>query len=159
MRKITPYLWFDNNAEEAVNFYISLFPDAKWIEAKHYPADVPGIPAGSFMGGSFQLAGQEFLVLNGGPAFKFNEAISFYVDCADQAEVDELWNKLCAGGGQESQCGWCKDKYGLSWQIIPKALTELMSDPDPEKAGRVMQAMLKMQKIDVTELEKAYRGE
>lgn len=151
MKKITPFLWFDTQAEEAMNFYISLFKNSKVL-------GVSRGPDGKAFTVSFDLDGQEFMGLNAGPHHKFNEAISFYVDCKDQAEVDELWNKLIADGGEESMCGWLKDKYGLSWQIIPKELGELMGDPDPEKSQRVMQAMLKMQKIIVADLQKAYNG-
>lgn len=145
MQKITPFLWFDGNAEEAMHFYVSIFPDSRILSSNQ-------------MGGSFEVAGQTIMTLNGGPDFKFNEAISFFIDCEDQAEVDTLWEKLLAGGGQESRCGWLKDRFGLSWQVIPKALGELMGDPDPEKSGRVLQAMLKMGKIEVAELQKAYAG-
>ncbi len=151
MKKITPFLWFDTQAEEAMNFYVSVFKNSK----------VGGVsrgPDGRAFSVSFELDGQEFMGLNAGPHHKFNEAISFYVDCKDQAEVDELWNKLIADGGEESMCGWCKDKFGLSWQIIPKQLGEWMGDSDPEKSQRVMQAMLKMQKIIVADLKKAHEG-
>ncbi len=149
MQKITPFLWFDNQAEEAMNFYTSIFKDSKVLSV------TPG-PDGTAMSVTFELQGQEFMALNAGPQFKFNEAVSFFVSCQTQAEVDELWEKLTADGGEEGRCGWLKDKYGLSWQIIPTALGELMSDPDPKKAGRVVQAMLKMNKIDVPTLQKAY---
>lgn len=149
MKKITPFLWFDNKAEEAMNFYVSVFKNARVLNV------TPG-PNGIAQSVTFELVGQEFMALNAGPQFKFNEAISFFVNCKTQAEVDELWEKLTADGGEESRCGWLKDKYGLSWQIIPTALGELMSDPDPEKAGRVVQAMLKMNKIDVKTLQQAY---
>lgn len=149
MQKITPFLWFDNQAEEAMNFYTSIFKDSKVLSV------TPG-PDGTAMSVTFELQGQEFMALNAGPQFKFNEAVSFFVSCKTQAEVDELWEKLTADGGEEGRCGWLKDKYGLSWQIIPTALGELMSDPDPEKAGRVVQAMLKMNKIDVPTLQQAY---
>lgn len=145
MRKITPFLWFDNNAQEAMNFYVSIFKNSKVISSD--PMSV-----------RFELEGQEFFGLNGGPVFHFNEAISLYVDCADQKEVDELWAKLLAGGGRESQCGWLADKFGLSWQIIPRALSDYLSDPDRDKAGRVMQAMMGMVKIDVDGLKRAYEG-
>ena len=142
MPKITPFLWFNDNAHEAMNFYVSIFKNSKVISQ-------------SSMSVKFQLEGQEFFGLNGGPHFQFTEAISLFVDCADQKEVDELWAKLTAGG-EESQCGWLKDKFGLSWQIIPRALADYLDDPDPVKANRVMQAMLKMGKIDVAALKKAY---
>jgi predicted 3-demethylubiquinone-9 3-methyltransferase (glyoxalase superfamily) len=151
MKKITPFLWFDTQAEEAMNFYVSVFKNSKVLGV------TPG-PNGIAQSVSFELEGQEFIGLNAGPNFKFNESISFLVDCKNQAEVDELWNKLTADGGEESMCGWLKDKYGLSWQIIPKQLGELMGDPDPAKAQRVVQAMLKMQKIIVADLQKAYDG-
>lgn len=157
MQKITTYLWFDNNAEEAIDLYTSLFEDSKVLEESRYPEGAPGpIPAGSLMTATFQLAGQEFIALNGGPQFTFNEAISLMVNCENQAEVDRLWNALIADGGEESMCGWLKDRFGLSWQIIPTALTKLMSDPNPVKAQAVMQAMLQMQKIEVDKLQAAY---
>ena len=151
MKKITPFLWFDTQAEEAMNFYVSIFKNSRVGGVS------PG-PDGRAFTVSFELDGQEFMGLNAGPEFKFNEAVSMYVDCEDQAEVDYFWNKLTADGGEESMCGWLKDKYGLSWQIIPKQLGELMGDPDPEKSQRVMQAMLKMQKIIVADLQKAHDG-
>ena len=152
MKKITPFLWFDGQAEEAMNFYVSVFKNSKVLGL------TPG-PNGSAQSVSFELDGQEFIGLNAGPNFKFNEAISFLVDCKTQEEVNELWEKLSADGGEESMCGWLKDKYGLSWQIIPSALSEMLGDRDPEKANRVMQAMLKMQKIVIADLQKAYDGE
>ena len=145
MKKVTPFLWFDTQAEEAMNFYVSIFKNSKVLGAS--PASV-----------NFELEGQEFIAFNAGPEFKFNESISMFVNCEDQAEVDYFWNNLIADGGEESMCGWLKDKYGLSWQIVPKQLGELMGDPDPEKSGRVMQAMLKMQKIIVVDLKNAYDG-
>jgi len=154
MTKITPFLWFDNNAEEAMDFYSSIFPDAKIGDVRRYGDEGPG-PAGTVMTATFELAGQAFMALNAGPQFKFSEAISFFVNCETQEEVDTLWEKLTAGG-EESQCGWLKDKFGLSWQIIPTALGELLGDPDSEKTGRVMQAMLQMKKIDVATLRQAY---
>jgi predicted 3-demethylubiquinone-9 3-methyltransferase (glyoxalase superfamily) len=157
MKKITPYLWFENQAEEAANYYASIFKNSKIHEIQRYGEAGPG-PAGSAMIVTFELEGQDFIALNGGPQFKFNEAISFYVDCKTQEEVDELWAKLSAGG-EEGPCGWLKDKYGLSWQIIPTTLTELLSDPDPEKAERVMKAMLQMSKIDIEGLKKAYASQ
>ena len=152
MKKITPFLWFDTQAEEAMNFYVSVFKNSK-------AHNVSRGPDGKAFTVSFELNGQEFMGLNAGPQFKFNEAVSFFVNCEDQAEVDYYWEKLTADGGEESMCGWLKDKYGLSWQIIPKALGELMGDPDPVKAQRVMQAMLQMQKIDVAGLQRAYDQE
>jgi predicted 3-demethylubiquinone-9 3-methyltransferase (glyoxalase superfamily) len=154
MQKITPFLWFDNQAEEAVNFYVSLFKNSKINNVKRYGDAGPG-PKGSVMIVTFQLEGQEFLALNGGPHFKFTPALSLYVDCETQGEVDQLWDKLSAGG-RKDRCGWLQDKYGLSWQIIPKALQELMSDPDPKKSTSVMQAMLKMDKIDIEALKRAH---
>jgi len=149
MKKITPFLWFDTQAEEAMNFYVSVFKNTK-------VNNVSRGPDGKAFTVSFELDGQEFMGLNAGPQFKFNEAISIFVNCEDQAEVDELWAKLTANGGEESMCGWLKDKFGLWWQIIPKQLGELMGDPDPAKAQRVTQAMLQMKKIDVAGLQQAY---
>ena len=157
-QKITTYLWFDDNAEEAINFYVSIFKSSKVLQLTRYGDAGPG-PKGMVMFGSFQLEGQQFMALNGGPHFKFTEAISLFVSCESQEEVDDLWTKLTADGGAPSQCGWLKDKYGLSWQIIPTALMELMSDKDPEKSKRVMQAMLQMTKIDIAALKRAYDGE
>ena len=154
MQKLTPFLWFDNQAEEAMHFYTSIFNNSTIGNVTRYGEAGPG-PAGTVMAATFELEGQEFMVLNGGPVFKFNEAISFFVNCETQEEVDELWEKLCEGG-EESQCGWLKDKYGLSWQIIPTALGEMLGDKDPEKAGRVMKAMLQMKKIDIQTLKQAY---
>jgi predicted 3-demethylubiquinone-9 3-methyltransferase (glyoxalase superfamily) len=149
MKKITPFLWFDDQAEEAMNFYVSVFKNSKVLGVS------PG-PNGKAMSVTFELEGQEFIGLNAGPHYKFNEAISFFVDCKTQEEVDELWAKLISDGGEESMCGWLKDKYGLSWQIIPSALGEMLGDQDPEKAQRAMQAMLKMHKIDIRALRQAY---
>jgi predicted 3-demethylubiquinone-9 3-methyltransferase (glyoxalase superfamily) len=154
MQKITPFLWFDNNAEEAMNFYVSIFKNSKIVSVSRYGEGGPG-PAGSVMTGTFQLEGQEFMALNGGPHFKFTEAISLFVSCETQEEVDELWEKL-SEGGQESRCGWLKDKFGLSWQIIPKALGMMLQDKDREKSKRVMNAMLQMDKIDIKRLKQAY---
>jgi predicted 3-demethylubiquinone-9 3-methyltransferase (glyoxalase superfamily) len=150
MNKITPFLWFNTEAEEAMNFYCSIFKNSKAGTVRRAG------PGGPVMSVTFTLEGQEFLGLNGGPHYQFTPAISMYVDCKDQSEVDELWNKLLSGGGKEDRCGWLKDKFGLSWQIIPKALPELMGDKDPAKAKRVVDAMMKMQKIDVAALKKAY---
>lgn len=161
MQKITPFLWFDDKAEEAMSFYTSIFKNSKIGNVTRYEeegAEVSGRPAGTVMTATFELDGQEFIVLNGGPQFKFTEAISFFVNCETQEEVDELWNKL-SEGGEESMCGWLKDKYGLSWQIIPTALGEMLGDKDPEKAGRVMTAMLQMKKIDIETLRRAYDQE
>lgn len=149
MSKITPFLWFDKNLEEAVNFYTSVFKNAKIL-------NVDKTPDGMYMVASFELDGQRFNGMNAGPAFKFNEAVSFFVDCRDQEEVDYFWDKFTEDGGSESQCGWLKDKFGLSWQIIPKRLMELMADKDPEKAKRVWDAMLTMKKIIVKDLQDAY---
>ncbi len=151
MKKITPFLWFDKEAEDAMNFYVSVFKNSKAL-------GVSRGPDGNAFTVSFELDGQEFMGLNAGPQYKFNEAVSMYVNCEDQAEVDYYWDKLIADGGEESMCGWLKDKYGLSWQIIPKQLGELMGDPDPAKAQRVTQAMLQMKKIVVADLQKAYDG-
>jgi predicted 3-demethylubiquinone-9 3-methyltransferase (glyoxalase superfamily) len=156
MQKITTYLWFDNQAEEAATYYTSLFENSRIHHVQRYGDGGPG-PAGTAMMVTFELAGQQFIALNGGPQFKFTEAISLFVDCGSQEEVDELWDKLTEGG-EESQCGWLKDRWGLSWQIIPRALPELMSSPDPVKAQQVMQAMLGMQKIDIKALEDAVRA-
>jgi predicted 3-demethylubiquinone-9 3-methyltransferase (glyoxalase superfamily) len=158
MQKITPFLWFDNNAEEAMKFYTSVFRNAKIGKVSLYPEGSPG-PAGTVMVGTFQIEGLEFIALNGGPTFKFTEAISFVVNCETQDEVDEYWEKLTAEGGQEVQCGWLKDKFGLSWQIVPTILSKLLEDKDKEKAKRVMQAMLKMKKIDVEGLKRAYANQ
>lgn len=154
MQKITPFLWFDGQAEEAANFYTSIFKNSKIVKVARYGEAGPG-PAGSAMTVAFQIEGQEFIALNGGPHFKFTEAVSFSVDCKNQQEVDEFWEKLSAGG-EEGQCGWLKDKYGLSWQVNPTILGEMLSDPDPQKAKRVMEAMLKMRKIDIAALQQAY---
>ncbi len=155
MQKITPFLWFDNTAEEAVEFYTSIFKDSKILNSARYGDTGPG-PKGSVMTMTFQLDGQEFMALNGGPTFKFSEAISLIVNCDSQEEIDYYWEKLSAGG-KEVQCGWLKDKFGLSWQIVPRIVGELMADKDPEKTNRVMQAILGMVKIDIEELKKAYR--
>ena len=154
MQKITPFLWFDSNAEEAANFYTSVFKKSKILNVARYGEAGPG-PKGSAMTVTFELEGQEFMALNGGPHYTFTPAVSFFVNCETQAEVDELWNKLSAGG-KEVQCGWLQDKFGLSWQIIPKALTELLGDRDPRKSQSVMKAMLEMDKIDITRLKEAY---
>jgi len=154
MQKISPFLWFDGNAEEAANFYVSIFKNSKILNISRYADSGPG-PKGSVMVVKFQLNGQEFMALNGGPAFKFTEAISFLVNCETQQEVDDLWEKLTAGG-KEIQCGWLKDKYGLAWQIVPTILGELMADKDPKKAARVMRAMMQMIKIDINKLQQAY---
>jgi len=153
MQKITPFLWFDDQAEEAARFYVSLFEDSEITEVTRYPEGSPGGPGG-VMTVSFRIAGQEYTALNGGPDFAFTEAISLYVHCADQDEVDRFWSQLTEGG-EESQCGWLKDRYGLSWQIVPDRLGELLSDPDPARAQAAMQAMLLMSKIDIKVMEDA----
>ena len=154
MQKITPFLWFDNNAEEAVNHYRSIFKNSKIVTTTRYGDAGPG-PKGSIMTIAFQLEGQDFIALNGGPVYKFNEAVSLSVDCKTQQEVDELWEKLSAGG-QPGPCGWLKDKFGLSWQVVPSALIEMLQDKDAEKVKRVMAAMMKMGKIDIAALKQAY---
>jgi predicted 3-demethylubiquinone-9 3-methyltransferase (glyoxalase superfamily) len=156
MQKITPFLWFDNQAEEAMNFYVSIFKNSKIVSVSRYGDAGPG-PKGSVMTATFQLDGQEFIALNGGPHFKFTEAISLFVKCQTQHEVDDFWEKL-SQGGQKSQCGWLKDKFGLSWQIVPTILGELLGDKDREKSKRVMQAMLQMTKIDIKGLKRASEG-
>jgi predicted 3-demethylubiquinone-9 3-methyltransferase (glyoxalase superfamily) len=155
MQKIHPFLWFDTQAEEAMNFYCSVFKNSKPGTVSRYPDGSPGGMAGKVMTAEFDLEGMHVTALNAGPQFKFSEAISLYVDCEDQTEVDHYWNSLTADGGEESMCGWLKDKFGLSWQIIPRRLPELMSDPDKARAGRTMEAMLKMRKIVVADLERA----
>jgi predicted 3-demethylubiquinone-9 3-methyltransferase (glyoxalase superfamily) len=158
MQKITPFLWFGDKAEEAANFYTSIFKNSKIGTITRYreaAANASGRPAGSVMTVVFQLNGQEFIALNGGPHFQFNEAVSLVVNCETQAEIDEYWEKL-SSGGQESQCGWLKDKYGLSWQVVPTALGKWLSDSNPEKSARVMGAILKMGKLDVERLQDAY---
>lgn len=159
MQKITPFLWFDDNAGEAMEFYTSVFKNAKIKSRNLYPEGFPGVLAGKLMTGTFEVEGQEIMVLNAGPMFKFNEAISFFVNCETQEEVDYYWNALIADGGEESQCGWLKDKFGLSWQIIPEALGRLLGDKDREKAGRAMQAMMQMRKIDISRLQSAFDGQ
>jgi predicted 3-demethylubiquinone-9 3-methyltransferase (glyoxalase superfamily) len=154
MTKITPFLWFDTQAEEAANFYVSICKNSRILNVARYGEAGPG-PKGGAMTVVFELDGQKFIALNGGPHFKFNEAISFSVECKTQGEVDEFWEKL-SQGGQESPCGWVKDKFGLSWQVNPTQLGEMLGDPDPEKSKRVMKAMLGMKKIDIAGLRKAY---
>jgi predicted 3-demethylubiquinone-9 3-methyltransferase (glyoxalase superfamily) len=156
MQKITPFLWFDGKAEEAMNFYVSVFKNSKIVNVRRYGEAGPG-PKGTVMTGTFQIEGQEFYALNGGPLFTFSPAISFFVNCEKQQEVDELWEKL-SEGGEKQRCGWLKDKYGVSWQIIPTALGQLLNDPDPEKSKRVMMAMLQMDKIDIATLKQAYEA-
>ena len=157
MQKINPFLWFNDNAEEAMNFYISIFKNSKVLNVARYGEAGPGAN-GTVMTATFQLNGQEFVALNGGPHFKFTEAISLVVNCGTQEEVDEYWEKL-SDGGEKSRCGWLKDKYGLSWQIVPTVLVELYQDKDAEKTKRVMEAMLKMDKLDIKTLKQAYEGQ
>jgi predicted 3-demethylubiquinone-9 3-methyltransferase (glyoxalase superfamily) len=154
MPKITPFLWFDGKAEEAMNFYVSVFKNSKVVRVSRYGEAGPG-PKGTVMSATFQLDGQDFFALNGGPQFTFSPAISFFVNCETQQEVDELWEKL-SEDGEKNRCGWLKDKYGLSWQIIPSVLGQLLQDKDVEKANRVMKAMLQMDKIDIKRLQQAY---
>ena len=154
MNKISPFLWFDTQAEEAARFYVSVFKSSRLGKITRYGEGGPG-PAGTVMTVEFELEGESFIALNGGPQFQFSEAVSFSVDCKSQEEVDSFWDKLTADGGQPGPCGWLKDKFGLSWQINPSRLGELLSDPDPAKAKRVMEAMLKMSKIEIVELERA----
>ena len=154
MKKITPFLWFDGKAEEAMNFYVSIFKNSKIGSVTRYGEGGPG-PKGTVMSATFQLDGQDFFALNGGPHFTFSPAVSFFVNCETQQEVDELWEKL-SEGGERQRCGWLKDKYGLSWQIIPSALSEMLHDKDAAKSGRVMKAMLQMDKIDIKGLKQAY---
>ena len=161
MQKITPFLWFDDQAEEAVNFYTSLFKNSKIGRIFRNPeeaAEKTGRPVGSVLTIEFEIEGQKFVALNGGPLFKFNESVSFVVNCETQEEVDYFWEKLTADGGEESQCGWLKDKFGLSWQVTPTVLIDMLHDKDPEKAERVMKAMLQMQKIEIPKLKAAYGG-
>ncbi len=157
MQKITPFLWFDNQVEEAMNFYVSIFDNSKIIGVTRYGDAGPG-PKGTVLTGAFVLDGQEFTALNGGPHFKFTEAISLVVNCETQQEIDEKWQKL-SEGGEKGQCGWLKDKYGLSWQVVPPVLIEMLQDKDPEKSNRVMEAMLKMTKIEIETLRRAYEQE
>jgi predicted 3-demethylubiquinone-9 3-methyltransferase (glyoxalase superfamily) len=157
MQKITTFLWFENQAEAAATFYTSLFKNSKITNVSRYGEGGPGQP-GTAMVVNFELDGQEFMALNGGPEFKFTEAISLFVNCETQAEVDQLWNKLTADGGEESQCGWLKDKFGLSWQIVPNSLGDYLGGPDPLGAQRAMQAMLQMRKLDISALKRAYEG-
>ncbi len=154
MHKITPFLWFDNQAEEAMNFYVSIFKNSKVLSVNRYGEGSPA-PKGSVMTANFLLDGQQFTALNGGPIFKFSPAISFVVHCESQAEVDDYWDKL-SSGGKTNQCAWLDDKFGISWQIVPNILLTLLSDTDPVKAGRVMQAMMQMTKIDIAALQRAY---
>lgn len=162
MQKITPNLWFDKEAEEAANFYTSIFKNSKITSVTRYGksgAEVSGMPEGAVMSISFELDGQSFVGINGGPMFKFTEAISLMIECEDQAEIDYFWEKLTADGGAESQCGWLKDKFGLSWQVTPKGFDEMINKGEPEKTERAMKAMFGMKKIDIAEIKKAYSGE
>jgi predicted 3-demethylubiquinone-9 3-methyltransferase (glyoxalase superfamily) len=154
MQKITPFLWFDKQAEQAANFYVSIFKNSRIVKVTRYGDAGPG-PKGDVLVVAFEIEGQPFTALNGGPGFTFNESVSFVVHCKTQDEVDAYWLKL-SEGGQPGQCGWLKDKYGLSWQVTPDVLVDLLNDPDPAKSGRVMQAMMKMRKIDIAELRRAY---
>lgn len=160
MQKITPFLWFDKEAEEAMNYYVSVFKNSKILTIKRYPEGIKEGPmkgmGGKVLTGVFELNGQKFMALDGGPIFKFNESVSFLVECKDQEEIDYYWERLSAVPASE-QCGWCKDKYGLSWQIVPD-MGEFLSGPDTEKSGRALQAMLQMKKIDIAGLKKAYDG-
>ena len=157
MQKITPFLWFDNQAEEAMNFYVSIFPNSNVLQVTHYGDTGPG-PKGTVMTAEFQIEGQEFVALNGGPQFKFTEAISFVVNCETQEEVDYFWEKL-SEGGEKSRCGWLEDKFGLSWQVVPTVMVEMFQDKDPEKSQRVMKAMMQMDKLEIKTLKEAYDGE
>jgi predicted 3-demethylubiquinone-9 3-methyltransferase (glyoxalase superfamily) len=157
MQKIAPFLWFDDQAEEAMNHYVSIFKNSKVVNVTHYGDAGPG-PKGTVMTATFQLEGQDFIALNGGPQFRFTEAISLSVNCETQEEMDELWEKLAAGG-EKGRCGWLKDKFGLSWQINPSVLGEMLQDRDAKKARRVMEAMLQMDKIDIRRLQQAYAGQ
>ena len=159
MDKISPCLWFDGDAEEAARLYTSLFPNSHIDSVDRSPADTPSGPEGTVITVNFTLAGRSYIALNGGPDFKFTEAVSFSIDCDDQAEVDRYWDALLADGGEPSVCGWLRDRFGLSWQVIPRQLPEMLNSKDRDAARRAMQAMLKMVKIDVAELERAYSGD
>jgi predicted 3-demethylubiquinone-9 3-methyltransferase (glyoxalase superfamily) len=162
MQKITPFLWYDDKAEQAANFYCSVFKNSKLGSITHYEgegAKASGRPAGTVMTVEFELEGQKFVAMNAGPHFKFTEAVSFVINCETQEEVDYFWGKLTADGGAESQCGWLKDKYGLSWQVTPTILPELFKNNDPEKSKKVMHAMLQMKKIDIAKLKESVEGE
>jgi len=155
-QQITPFLWFDDNADEAVNFYLSIFKDSRLLDTKRYDEAGPG-PKGTIMTATFELNGQQFIALNGGPRYKFTEAVSFVVKCETQEEIDYYWDKLL-DGGEPQRCGWLKDRFGLSWQIVPAQLSELFGGNDPQRAGRVMQAMMQMVKFDLAKLKEAYNG-
>jgi predicted 3-demethylubiquinone-9 3-methyltransferase (glyoxalase superfamily) len=161
IRKITPHLWFEDNAEEAAKFYTSIFKNSRILDITRYgesAAEVSGRPKGTVMTMTFELEGQQFTALNGGPIFKFSPAISFLISCETQQEVDDLWEKLSEGGGEQEQCGWLKDKFGVSWQIVPSILAEMIHDKDASKSERVIKAMLQMKKLDIQGLKKAYAG-
>jgi predicted 3-demethylubiquinone-9 3-methyltransferase (glyoxalase superfamily) len=158
MPEIFPYLWFDTESEEAADFYVGIFPNSRILDVTHYTKVGPR-PEGMVLTVVFELDGKKFGALNGGPEFKFNEAVSFTIECRDQAEIDYYWEKLQQGGGQPSECGWLKDKFGVSWQVNPIVLNRMIADPDREKADRVMAAMMKMKKLEIAPLEAAYRGE
>ncbi|TSD96632.1 VOC family protein [Skermania sp. ID1734] len=158
MPAIIPNLWFDDQAEQAAGFYVSIFPNSRILEVTNYPEVGPG-PAGAVMSVSFEIDGQPFIAINGGPEFHFTEAVSLEIPCDTQEEVDRYWNALIADGGQESQCGWLKDKYGLSWQVVPTGMSDLFRGPDPQKVNRAMKAMLGMRKIDIAELRRAAEDE
>src|SRR5665213_20204 len=158
MSKITPCLWFDGEAEEAATFYVSLLPDSRIEKVQRNPVDGPGGKAGTALVVEFTLAGQRFMALNGGTRFEYTPAVSFKIDCADQAEVDHLWDALCSNGGQASRCGWLKDRHGVSWQIVPKALVQYLGGSDRAGAQRAMKAMMQMTKLDVAGLKEAYEG-
>ena len=158
MSKITPNLWFDGQAEEAAAFYTSLFPEGRIDKIVRAPADNPSTREGDVLTVEFTIAGSPFVGLNGGPDFKFNEAVSFSVDCADQAEVDRYWDALVAGGGEHSVCGWLKDRFGVSWQVVPRQLNEMLESPDKDAARRAMEAMLEMKKLDIAKLREAFEG-
>jgi len=156
-QKITPNLWFDMNAEEAANFYVDLFDDGRILNVARYPEGSPG-PAGKVMTVEWELNGQKFVGINGGPQFQFSEAVSFMISCKDQEEVDYYWDRLTADGGREGQCGWLTDRFGLAWQVVPEGMDEVFNDPDPAKAERSMAAMMKMKKLDIAELRAAAEG-
>jgi predicted 3-demethylubiquinone-9 3-methyltransferase (glyoxalase superfamily) len=157
MQKITPFLWFNDNAEEAMNYYVKVFKNSKIVNSSRYPEGGPG-PAGKLMVATFEIEGQEFMVLNGGRHYKITPAVSFMVHCDTQEELDHYWNTLTSDGGQEVECGWLTDKFGVSWQIVPRALGKWMSDPDKTKTARVFEALMKMKKLSIPELQKAFEG-
>jgi predicted 3-demethylubiquinone-9 3-methyltransferase (glyoxalase superfamily) len=158
LQRITTFLWYDKEAEEAANFYCSIFKNSKILKIARYGGESGPFPKGGVMTVQFRLDGQEFIAMNGGPQFKFTEAISLSIACKDQKEIDYYWGKLLAGGGEESMCGWLKDKYGLSWQVTPPILPKMLTDKDPKKAKRAMDAMMKMRKLDIRKLKEAYHG-